>query len=582
MLGGLVWWIAKPTGASGSGDDPHANEPTSAEKRASTGDLGAALRTAHGRTGAIDLPEGDLGGDRMVAISGTVVDMTSHGGVGNVEVVFRTPDGESSATTTTDGSYRIEVPAGTYKAFVRDDHVLSIGNEDLIRLPGMPPPDAAEVPDDALLPTVVAKADVSHIDLSVLRGGIVEGRVVDRSGHPIADAMVRARGGGVRPALATDLAQSDSAGRFTLKLPPGHFALEATHPQLAGMQTGVELEVSSGDTVQTQVTLTAGCVISGHVVTADGQPANDGAIERRVGDGEHGFGPTGKIGNDGTFRWVTSEEGEVTLRAWPWKSPHSPEQTFQCSDGARFQSVTFKLPAQTADIDGMLVDANGNPVPYAFVDLAPLDNDIAQQERADERGHWSVFSMPPGRYKITATAPGLGVVTQTVTAPIANVRLQLSGSGRVDATIAAIADGSVEVRMVSCDGVPLPHAPKLAAVVNHRVTVADVPACKQLLMFATSGVKTSRAIAEVPNDGAASVAFDLEARDPWAPPADDEGEAFDDQANAAVGNLAPNNQADDVAPNEAPNDVDDNAPPPNAAPNAAPNELPYDPSNEAE
>ncbi len=82
--------------------------------------------------------------------------------------------------------------------------------------PRPPAADLADVPDESLLPTVVATADVAHLDLSVLHGGIIEGRVVDRSGHPIGNAMLRARGDGVRPALATDLAQSDPRGRFSL------------------------------------------------------------------------------------------------------------------------------------------------------------------------------------------------------------------------------------------------------------------------------------------------------------------------------------------------------------------------------
>ena len=130
--------------------------------------------------------------------------------------------------------------------------------------------------------------------------------------------------------------------------------------------------------------------------------------------------------------------------------------------------------------------------------------------------------MPPGRYRITATAPGLGVVSQTVTAPIANVRLQLSGSGKLTGEVAAIADGSLEVQLASCDGdIGLPHATRLVAVVAHHFEIDDVPACK-LQMSASWRGKTGAAEPQVPNGGEATIALDLRELDPWANPPPDE------------------------------------------------------------
>ena len=289
VLAGLGWWIWHSPGASGSQPDPHA-APDEASQRADTSAFGRQVQTARGRTGAIDWqpPSDDRGG--MVSISGTVVDLGSHSGVGNVEVVFRTPDGEASVTTSSDGSYRIEVASGTYRAFVRDDHVLSIGREDLIRLPGMPPPDAAEVPDDA------ADADGGRdrrrrAPRSV--GAARRGRRGPRRrsqrppgrGRDGARARRQRRAAGAR---APTSRESDSAGRFTLQLPPGGYHARGDAPAARGHRRPRSGSTCRAATrIQTQVTLTAGCVISGRVVRGDGQPADDGAIERRVGDGEH-------------------------------------------------------------------------------------------------------------------------------------------------------------------------------------------------------------------------------------------------------------------------------------------------------
>ena len=62
-----------------------------------------------------------------------------------------------------------------------------------MRLPGPADAEAAGVPDEALMPLVVASADVEGVDLTVTRGGVVRGKVVDAAGHPIANAVLRAR-----------------------------------------------------------------------------------------------------------------------------------------------------------------------------------------------------------------------------------------------------------------------------------------------------------------------------------------------------------------------------------------------------
>ena len=484
---GAGWWLSGSSGGSDAQEDAHAKPaPRSVDTHGFTQQL---QRT--GRTGAIEWRSSTESADG-VTISGQVIDLGSHTGVGNIEVVFRTSDGgEASTTTTADGAYRIVVAAGTYHAFVRDDVVLSVGATDLVRLPGLPDADAANVPDEGLMPTVVASTDVQHLDLSVMTGGKITGHVRDRAGHPIADAVVRARGADPhRPTLGTDVATSDETGAFEMRLPPGGYEIEATHAQLAGMTASVEVQLAGRQWVDKDITLTAGCVIAGRVVAANGQPAGDGAIERRYGDGDNQFAPAGKIGGDGTFRWVIAQPGDVTLRAWPWKSPPSQSQTFACSDGARFTSVVFQLPAKGPDIDGVLLDAQGQPVPLAYVDIAPLDDGFGQQERADAQGHWSVYNMVPGRYHITATAPGRGVVTQDIVSPVSNVRLQLSGTGRLEGTTGELADGSFEVSLETCDSVNLAHQPRLVAVHDHHYAIEDLPACALTLTASWHGDET--------------------------------------------------------------------------------------------
>jgi hypothetical protein len=453
--------------------------------------------------------------DGNVTISGTVVDGRSSAGVGNVEVVFRSASGEETTMAGADGKYRIDVPAGQYRAFVRDETVLSVGSIDHVRLPGLPTADTAGVPDEALMPLVDAQSDADGVDLSVLRGGVVTVHVADRNGRPIKNAVLRARGpNGMKPTLGTDVAETDAAGTAELRLPAGQYELEATHAKFAGVDGGVRaMQVSAGDHMQTTVTLTAGCVIAGRVVLAGGALAGDGAIEKQWGSTDLEFAPSGKIASDGTFRWVTTEEVEVTLRAWPWKSPPSTSQQFSCRDGARFESVVFALPNLKPDIEGVLVDASGAPVPFAFIDLAPLDTGgISQQERTDSEGKWGVFHMPSGRYNITAHSPGRGVVSTVVNSPQASVRLALGGTGKLAGTMSLLASGSFELHLVSCVNgtsmVVIPDDRRIVTVTGGRFAIDDVPACDLQILATWRGHPASTRVT-VPVGGVGRVELAL-------------------------------------------------------------------------
>jgi protocatechuate 3,4-dioxygenase beta subunit len=451
--------------------------------------------------------------DGAVTISGTVVDAATRDGVGGVEVVFRGEGGEESIMAGPDGRYRIAVRPGAYRAFVRDDAVLSIGRAE-VRLPDQPSADAAGAPDEALMPLVVARASASGVDLTVARGGVVRGQVIDRSGRPVASAVLRARSGGPRPALGTDVVETGADGSFELRLPPGGYAIEVSHARFAGI-AGPEDErriaIAPGDVVTRTFTLAAGCVIAGRVVRPGGAAAGEGAIEARYRPDEHQFAAAGRIAADGTFRWATTDEAEIELRAWPWKSPPSPERAFACHDGARYEGVVFELPQRGPDLDGVLVDHTGAPVPLAYIDVMPAEGGSGQVERTDEQGRWSVYQLEPGGYVVTAHAAGRGVVAQAVTAPAVQVRLELGGTGRIAGRTPRIENGSFELVLARCStetaSLRLPGERRLVAVTDHVFTVEDVPAC-ELDLFASWRGQTARERALVTAGGAAEL--DLE------------------------------------------------------------------------
>ena len=444
-----------------------------------------------------------------VTLTGTVRD-AANTIVPNVDVVFRSASREETAKTGPDGKYRIAVPAGTYFAFVRDDAVMSVGRMDRVRLPGLPPAATAGALDEALVPAITALHDASEIDLSVVRGGSVTGTVFDVDARPVMGAVISAHGETVpRPALGTDVAISRYDGSFELRLPDGEYQLAATHAQYADATDVGRVDVKGG-TRHLSLTLMKGCIITGRVLDADGKPVGEGAIERRFGASDLEFVPNGRTDTDGRFRWTTTDESEVVLRAWPWHRPPSASKRFACKDGAVF-ATTFTLPERAPNLTGTLVDKRGTPVPFTHLDIQPLDpGGIAQQERTDAAGSWAVFAMPPGRYMITATARG-GVLAKTVTVPSFAERLELSGTGRLEGTTTNLVSGSFELALAAClDGttLQLPRDHRLVTVSSGRFVVDDVPACDLQFTITWRGESlTTRAT--VPNAGVARVQLDL-------------------------------------------------------------------------
>lgn len=446
--------------------------------------VAAAAPAAPPRAPAAPPPVPPAGRPGDIAITGRVFDAAQQRPVDGALVVFRGAAGDVTAVTRRDGAYALRLAPGTYHPLVRGRDIMSIGRRDPSRVPDPPPAELAGFPDEALLPTLLAARDTDGVDLAVVRSGSVSGRVLDRAGQPVGGAVVYAAGGAHRPALGTDIATSADDGTFELQLPPGVYELAASHPRFAGIASPPRARhaVGPGTHATTTLILAAGCIISGRVIGPDGAPVGDGALELQLGLGDAAFAPSGRVDADGAFRWATTADDDVGLRAWPWKAPPSAVQRFRCRDGARFDNVEFAVPDLRPDLAGTLVDRAGRPVRYSFLDLRPLDPDgIAQQERTDEAGRWEVHSLPPGRYRITARAPG-GVATATVVSPHDRIRLELGGTGRLEGATPQLPAGAFELALDKCivagQSIPLPQSRRLVTVTGGRFTVDDLPACE--------------------------------------------------------------------------------------------------------
>ena len=59
-----------------------------------------------------------------------------------------------------------------------------------------------------------------------------------------------------------------------------------------------------------------------------------------------------------------------------------------------------------AAITGTVVDASGAPVAGANVTVRNVETNLVRKTTTDEAGHYSVASLPIGRYEVEADVPG--------------------------------------------------------------------------------------------------------------------------------------------------------------------------------
>ncbi|HUQ05148.1 MAG TPA: carboxypeptidase-like regulatory domain-containing protein [Kofleriaceae bacterium] len=423
--------------------------------------------------------------DGLVRVSGAVVDAASGKPVPDVEVVFA--DGQSESTTQSDmaGRYSIDVEPGHYRPFVRAAGIISVGEPPRERLPRRPSSGEVAMSRLEVAPDLAVFTNLSGADLEVVRAGVIAGRVFDRDGRPIAGALVRAMpsdGQQLRPVLGTDVAETDLDGTFRLELGEAHYLVEAFHDRYGATESAPTVNLIAGDTATADLTMVAGCVVTGRIVRADGNEPGDGAIERAwSADATSGYYPSGTFEEDGAFRWSTNEEGDVTLRVWPWKAPPSTSRTFACRDGARFDDVMFTIPSTRADLGGTILTAGGAPAARAFIDIAGMsDGTMNQQERADDEGRWEVFALPPGTYQVTAYVEGEGAASAVVTSPGTGNTLRLSGSGTLVGRATGLDDGSFSLTVNTCETehtVLTPRSKHLVTVQNGSYRIDGLPAC---------------------------------------------------------------------------------------------------------
>jgi hypothetical protein len=77
-------------------------------------------------------------------------------------------------------------------------------------------------------------------------------------------------------------------------------------------------------------------------------------------------------------------------------------------------TLSVSLFAQTTSLTGTVTDPTGAVIPNAVISILNADTGFQREDKSDTQGRYTMESLPPGTYKLTAKAPGFAEMNREV------------------------------------------------------------------------------------------------------------------------------------------------------------------------
>lgn len=319
---------------------------------------------------------------------------------------------------------------------------------------------------DTYPPIVVADKDLTDLVWEVDTGATIRGKVVTKSGEPVADARINGQTKGGDARARTDWVgdTSDFDGTYEITgATGGTYALEVSSTKGLAPKDGYDVTVAAGATVEKDLVLEDGGTIRGTVVDEKGV-AVEGVTVNAVGiDQRFFFGRDAEIKTDaaGAFTIPALRAGDYRVYAsrgmWWGRSLKKPGTTDDQKQGEKAivrigETTTIKLvvESESGSIKGTVVDIDGKPVSDAYVSSA-RESDAAGAQRGNVTGTrewgWGDSSAPivtstdgtfvvdklsAGNYTLRAYRKGGGEAVAEHVATGSTVKLQIKRTGSIE------------------------------------------------------------------------------------------------------------------------------------------------------
>jgi hypothetical protein len=286
-------------------------------------------------------------------ILGRVVSVETGAPIRRAQVRISGPDiGSKAAMTDADGRYEFrDLPAGRFNVNAMKSGYVNVQYGQTRPFESGRPIELAD------------KQVLEKIDISMPRGSVISGRVVDEFGEPVADAMITAmrqtwQGGRRRFIPAGRTAPTNDLGQFRMYgLPPGDYYVSATLRntemavfELAGAQQG---------------------------------------------------GPTGSTPSSG-----------YAPTYFPGTTTPAEAQKITVAVGQEASNTEFALiPVRLAKITGVVINSEGKAVEGAMVNAAPVSRAgeiglmmMGSSARTTKEGTFTISNVAPGEYTLNVRA----------------------------------------------------------------------------------------------------------------------------------------------------------------------------------